>query len=88
MKVYVQMSYDSGIRHTESLPNITRLPSVIRCTNTYCYHDVMSLAFMCTLHMTHHPTFLKEKIGLRDHYTAMFVYVSYSTFRTADQFTH
>lgn len=42
----------------------TCLPSVIRCTNTFCYHDVMSIVFMCTLCMTHQPTFLKEKIGL------------------------
>jgi len=81
IKVYVQMLYcDSGNRHKESLPNITHththvtcLQSVIRCINTFCYHDVMSLIFMCTLCMTHQPTFLKEKIGLRDHYTALSV---------------
>jgi hypothetical protein len=58
------------------------LPSVIRCTNTFCYHDVMSLVFMCTLHMTRQPTFLKTNTGLWDHYTVSTCPLF--NFRTAD----
>jgi hypothetical protein len=49
----------------------TCLPSISRCTNTFCYHDVMSLVFKSTLRMTPQPTFLKEKVGLTHHYTIL-----------------